>query len=114
MDDSVSYLKFIIALAFVLSLIGITAWVWKRFGTKGFSAASFRTKQRLQLKESLMLEGRYRLAIVQCDGQEHVLLLGPDKAQTLDALTLPNAMALPEEASISAHVAPARKKGRAK
>ncbi len=70
--------KAVLALVFVVGLIGACAVLAKRFQLherlQGLGGAS---TGRLKVKESLMLDARRKLVIVQRDDTEHVLLLGP-------------------------------------
>ncbi|HEY8964357.1 MAG TPA: flagellar biosynthetic protein FliO [Alphaproteobacteria bacterium] len=73
------YLRFVIAFAFVMSLMGILAILLKKYGKggKGFSSG-----KRLSVIEIKPIDARHRLALVKCDDTEHVLVLGPG-GQTL-------------------------------
>lgn len=74
--DPGDYLKFLLALIFVLSLIGLFAFLVKRFGF-GLVAKTGRPGQkRLQIVEVTALDARRRLVLVRRDDKEHLLLLG--------------------------------------
>jgi flagellar protein FliO/FliZ len=71
------YLRFLLALAFVLGLIMALAWAARRFGFGGsFTSVRNRTT-RLSVSEALMLDGKRRLVLVRRDDREHLLILGP-------------------------------------
>jgi len=72
LDDS--YLRFVLALVFVLALIGLAAWLVRRFGVGGVVVP--RGRRRLGLVEVLPLDARRRLVLVRCDDTEHLVLLG--------------------------------------
>lgn len=74
--DFLDVLKFIAALALVLSLIGGCAWAANRLNLlSGIGRRS--GTPRLSVRESLILDAKHRLMIVASDDREHVLLLGP-------------------------------------
>ncbi len=56
--------------------MGLLAWGLKRFAGKGWSVPIPGTARRLKVVESLSLDARRRLVIVQCDNAQHLLLLG--------------------------------------
>jgi len=72
--DSSNYIRFMLALVFVLGLILALTWVARRSGltttTKG------RQKRRLALVEVMSLDAKRRLVLVSRDGREHLLLIG--------------------------------------
>ncbi len=72
------YFQFILALIFVLGLIGLAAVLLRRFGPGGLMVA--RTKpgaaRRLSVIDSLTLDPRRRLVLIRRDDKEHLLLLG--------------------------------------
>ncbi|GAB4126931.1 MAG: hypothetical protein Kow00104_12170 [Rhodothalassiaceae bacterium] len=72
-------LNALLALLFVLGLIGGLALLLKRVGGIGALRIETgrRTDRRLGLVETLTLDGRHRLMLVRCDDEEHLLLLGP-------------------------------------
>ena len=79
--------KAALALLFVLGLIGGLAWGLKRAGAlPGLARARAGGKtRRLELSETLPLDGRYRLALVRRDGREHLLLLGPNEGLVVES-----------------------------
>jgi flagellar protein FliO/FliZ len=70
-----TYLHFALALAFVVALIVLSAFVARRFGFGGALAAR-RGTRRLAIVEVLPLDGKRRLVLLQRDGVEHLVLLG--------------------------------------
>ena len=70
-----AYLRFFFALVFVLALIGLLAWLAKRFGFAGAFARP-NPARRLSVVESLSLDARHRLVLVRRDATEHLVLLG--------------------------------------
>jgi flagellar protein FliO/FliZ len=80
--DSIEYLRFLAALAFVLGLIGLLAWLARRFrlGSSRSSGA-----RRLAVVEALAIDPRRKLVLVRCDEAEHLLLLGQDGNQLIQS-----------------------------
>ena len=73
--DATDYLRFIMALAFVLVLMLIFAQLAKRYG---WGKAMLNTPgKRLSVLETRVLDARHKLMLVKCDDREHLLLLGP-------------------------------------
>lgn len=72
------YFRFLLALVFVLGLIGLLAIVARRFGF-GFPASAIKhaKARRLSVVEATSLDGRRRLVLVRRDDTEHLILLGP-------------------------------------
>ena len=77
--DISDYLRFGLALVFVLGLIGLMATVARRAGF-GFpiKAIKSRDRRRISIVEVTPLDGRRRLVLVRCDDKEHLLLIGPN------------------------------------
>ena len=83
----VEYVRFLLALLFVLGLIGLLAFVLRRFGMGAVRVspafrAKGRTEQRLAVVEVAVVDARRRLVLVRRDDTEHLILLG----QTTDLL----------------------------
>ncbi|GGF37194.1 hypothetical protein GCM10011611_49660 [Aliidongia dinghuensis] len=64
--------RLILALVFVLALIGLFAWLLRRFGP----AMRLGRAGRLALVESIAVDSRRRLLLVRRDQTEHLLLIG--------------------------------------
>lgn len=74
--DVGDYFKFVLALVFVLGLIGVLALLVRRYGF-GMSALQKRAGgRRLQVVEIHPLDARRRLVLVRRDDVEHLILLG--------------------------------------
>lgn len=70
-------LKFFLAFVIVLALIGVTAWLVRRFGAERFGGSSARGRQpRLAVVDAAAVDGRRRLVIVRRDNVEHLLMIG--------------------------------------
>ncbi len=70
------YIKLVFALLFVLSLMGMLAFVLKRLGF-GTNALISTGKRRLKIVETLPLDGRRKAMILQRDDRQHLVILGP-------------------------------------
>ena len=71
------YLRFFFALIFTLSLIGILYWAIKRFDLLKFSTRSSIAKT-LIIKETLRIDVRNKLIIVEQGSNEYLILVGHD------------------------------------
>ena len=75
--DWALYLRFIFALLFVLGLIGGLAFAIRRLGLfDRFMGSPAGAGRRLRVLESLALDARRRLVLVQHDDAEHLILIG--------------------------------------
>lgn len=70
-----AYFRFLLALVFVLSLIGLTGWLARRYGVGGTRTVTGRPR-RVSIVEVTALDARRRLVLVRRDEVEHLLLLG--------------------------------------
>lgn len=83
--DSDTYLRFLLALVFVLGLIGLFAWAARRFSQSGrLWQMRPGQAQRLRLVESLPLDPRRRVVLLRMDDTEHLVLLGASTELVLD------------------------------
>lgn len=71
-------LWFFIAFVIVLALIGVAAWLVRRFGgsSLGGSGASRGRMPRLAVIDAAAVDGRRRLVLVRRDNVEHLLMIG--------------------------------------
>lgn len=70
-----NYLQFVVALLFVLALIGVATMLARRFGLAHAPRPASR-KRRLAVEEILPLDGKRRLVLIRRDAVEHLVLLG--------------------------------------
>lgn len=69
------YLRFLLALVFVLALIAAVGWAARRYGMGGrFGAPG--AGRRLAIVETTALDAKRRLALIRRDGVEHLILMG--------------------------------------
>ena len=81
----------------VLGFIGAAALIVRKSGIASGAIALAKTR-RLQIVETLPLDARRRIAIVRCDGREHLLVLGQNSETVIDA-DIPAIAALTENAA---------------
>jgi flagellar protein FliO/FliZ len=76
------------ALAVTLGLLLGAAWLARRYGLMQGQMPGL-AKGRLKLVEQLWLDaGRTRAILIQCDDQEHLVLVSPTGASTLSTKTI--------------------------
>ncbi len=69
--------RFLIAFLAVLALIGLSAWLVRRFGANRFGVTGLRGRQpRLAVIDAALIDGRRRLVLIRRDNIEHLLMLG--------------------------------------
>src|SRR5947208_12672377 len=68
--------NFVIAFAFVLLLIGIAAWLVRRFAATRIDASARGRQPRLAVIDSAAVDGRRKLVIIRRDNVEHLLMIG--------------------------------------
>ncbi len=69
--------RFFIAFLVVLALIGLTAWLVRRFGANRLGGAGARGRQpRLAVIDAASVDGRRRLVLIRRDNIEHLLMIG--------------------------------------
>ena len=68
---------FILAFVFVLALIGLAAWLVRRYGGNRLGANSARGRMpRLAVIDAAAVDGRRRLVLVRRDNVEHLIMIG--------------------------------------
>lgn len=84
------YLRFVIALIFVLGLIWALALMVRRFGPGvAQSAMGKGYKKRLKLMEVMPLDARRRVVIFRRDNVEHTVILGANSETLVETNTAP-------------------------
>ena len=69
--------RFFIAFLVVLALIGLTAWLVRRFGANRLGGGAARGRQpRLAVIDAATVDGRRRLVLIRRDNIEHLLMIG--------------------------------------
>jgi len=76
--DFTDYLKFVLALVFVLAMMGGLAYILKRLGldrTGGLTGGLKGNKRRLKIIEVMNIDAKHKAALIQCDDKQHLMLL---------------------------------------
>ena len=71
--DAGNYVRFVVALIFVLGLIALATWLARRFGVGGVTKDVCRSDRRLKVIESITVDSRHRAVLIGRDDTEHVL-----------------------------------------
>jgi len=89
--DLGNYLRFVLALLFVLGLIGVLATVMRRYGFGMGSVAVRRGQERrLKLVEILPIDAKRRAVLLRRDDIEHLVILGAN-SETVVESSIPSA-----------------------
>ncbi len=75
--DTDTYYTFVAALIFVVALIVLVFWLFRRLGLGAGMGVHAGGGRRLRVREALMVDAKHRLVLVRRDDVEHLLLLGP-------------------------------------
>lgn len=94
--ETESYLRFVLALAFVLGLIGLLAMLAKRFNLGFPTPMRTGRDRRLAVVEVAPIDSRRRLVLLRRDGVEHLVLLGPGQDVVIESGIVPPPAAMPE------------------
>ncbi len=80
------YFRFLLALVFVIGLIGVATVMARRMGL-GFPAAALKksANRRLTVVEAAPLDGRRRMILIRRDDTEHLILLGPNSETVVES-----------------------------
>src|SRR5690349_19676998 len=68
--------RFFIAFLVVLALIGLTAWLVRRFGANRLGGNTRGRQPRLAVIDAAAVDGRRRLVLIRRDNIEHLLMIG--------------------------------------
>ena len=103
------YLRFFLALVFVLGLIGILAVLARRTGL-GFPLTAIKSiqKRRLSVVEVTAIDGRRRMVLIRRDNIEHLLLISPSSEMLIETNITPDPAITSDPAEIE--VKPSTKK----
>tara|TARA_B100001964_G_scaffold234479_1_gene293172 strand:+ start:152 stop:532 length:381 start_codon:yes stop_codon:yes gene_type:complete len=106
--DTVSYMKFLAALIFVLGLIGGFALVAKKMGLGNRGPVKRGRGKRLSIIESITLDAKRRVVLIGRDDKEHLLLIGAASEQVIET-DIPSDENEADDTESSAKTAPFRK-----
>lgn len=82
--DLPQFMRLIIALAIVLILMGGLSFVLKKLGLAQNTNVKSGDKRRLKIIESLPLDARRRVIILQRDDKQHVVILGANSETVIE------------------------------
>ena len=68
--------KFAVAFVIVLVLIGLTAWLVRRFGSNRLGGSARGRQPRLAVIDAASVDGRRRLVLIRRDNVEHLMMIG--------------------------------------
>ncbi|TCS63031.1 FliO/MopB family protein [Varunaivibrio sulfuroxidans] len=88
--EPTNYLRFALALVFVVALIVGLAGLARRYGFAGAAPVVARRARRLKLLEVLPLDSKRRLVLVRRDDREHLVLLGASTETVLESAPAPS------------------------
>ena len=80
-----SYFQFILALVFVLTLIGLLAWGYRHFALGSRFPGRRAKESRLEITEIKHVDAKRKLLLVRRDDTEHLILLGPNSELLVEA-----------------------------
>jgi len=84
-----TYLRFALALSFVLALIVAASWLMRRLGYGAMMPARTGKPRRLAVVEVAQIDVRRRLVLIRRDGVEHLVLLGINNDLVLETGIVP-------------------------
>lgn len=82
--ETIALAKFAAAFAFVMGLMGLLSWFLKKTGLSETVKMSG-GKRRLKIVETLPLDHRRRLVLLQRDNKEHLVILGASSETVIEA-----------------------------
>ena len=82
--ETINYLKFLLALLFVIGLIGGFAILAKRAGLGNRGPMVRGKSKRLSIIETMSLDPKRRIVLVRRDNCEHLLLIGTSSEQVIE------------------------------
>ncbi|MEM6812200.1 MAG: flagellar biosynthetic protein FliO [Pseudomonadota bacterium] len=82
--DYGDYLKFLFALIFVLALMGLLAFGLKKLGLDRSGVMTGR-KKRLKLLEIQAIDTKNKIALVQRDDRQHLILIGQNSSDVIES-----------------------------
>lgn len=79
------FFRLIIAFGIVLGLMGGLAFLLKKLGLAERNPGLRNGKHRLRIVESLHLDARRRLMLLECDDKQHLVILGINGETLIDS-----------------------------
>ncbi len=76
--EPTDYIRFLMALLFVLAMMGGLYLILKRLSSGGVAGLTTNAKRRLKISEILYLDSRHKAVLIKRDNDtEHLVILGP-------------------------------------
>lgn len=102
--EGMDYLRFLLALIFVLGLIGILAAVARRAGW-GFPSTVIKPgrTRRLSVVEVTPVDSRRRMVLIRRDNIEHLLLISPTSEKVIERNITGNVAIIDEDIETQIH-----------
>lgn len=82
--DIGNYMRFVLALVFVLALIALMTVVARKLGFGHNTTMMSGKERRLGVVEIMPLDARRKLVLVRRDDKEHLLMLGPSSETVVE------------------------------
>lgn len=82
--DYAAYSQFVLALVFVLALIGILGAIARRLGLGGIRAAKGASERRISIVEVRPLDAKRKLILLRRDQVEHLIIIGPSSEMLIE------------------------------
>ncbi|MFD1627535.1 FliO/MopB family protein [Azospirillum griseum] len=82
--DLDQYIRFVVALLFVIALIVAVAWLMRRIGLGGVATGAVRHR-RLSVVEVMAIDAKRRLVLIRKDDREHLILLSSSGDQVVES-----------------------------
>jgi flagellar biogenesis protein FliO len=85
--DSTYYFKTFTALFFILSLILILGFIFRKYFAAGLINTEFIKNKRLAIIETKFIDYKTKLLLVKLDNTEYLLLVGKEKDLIIDKIS---------------------------
>ena len=72
------------ALVFVLALMGLIAFLFKKFGDKAGLNFANSSKRRIQIKEVLNIDAKKKIVLISRDEKEHLIALSDNAIEVIE------------------------------
>lgn len=82
--EEISWLRFVLAFAFVLGLLGLFAMAMRKWGGRFSVYGGNTSTSRLSVVEMRNVGPRHRLVLVKRDAVEHLLLIAPESVTLVE------------------------------
>ena len=99
--ETSDYIRFVVALVFVLALIGLLSWLVRRFGFGGRLVTPRSKGRRLQVVEATTLDSKRRVVLLRRDQTEHLIVIGGESDLVIET-GIPARDAGPDDDPVSA------------